>query len=157
MVEQGEQAPPFCLPNQAGEGVCLHDIASWLVLYFYPKDGSSGCTREAKDFSALRGEFDTLGVRVLGMSPDTPAKHRSFIEKEGLALELLSDETPDHGVLRAYGVWQKKQMYGREYEGVVRTTVVIGPDGVVRHVWGKVKVPGHAEAVLSFMRELVAG
>jgi peroxiredoxin Q/BCP len=158
MVSEGDVAPPLCLPNQDGEGVCLTDLkGTWLVVYFYPKDGTAGCTREAQDFSAYREAFEALGTKVLGVSPDPPEKHRAFIAKNGLSLELLSDSEPGHEALKAYGVWQRKKMYGREYYGVVRSTAVIGPDGFIRRWWTKVKVPGHAEEVLSAVRELSAG
>ncbi len=156
MISIGDSAPPLCLSNQDGDGVCLSDSrGAWLVIYFYPKDGTSGCTREARDFSAFRDAFDALGVKILGVSPDPPETHRAFISKNGLAIELLSDNGPDHGALKAYGVWQRKKMYGREYDGVVRTTFLVNPNGIVAHVWEKVRVPGHVDDVLSVARENV--
>ncbi len=153
VVEVGQPAPDFCLPDQDDREVCLHDLrGSWVVLYFYPKDNTSGCTREAVDFSSHLEEFDGLGAVVLGVSPDSTASHRRFREKHGLRVRLLSD--PEHTVLEAYGVWQLKRMYGREYWGVVRTTVLIDPQGRVAWVWPKVRVKGHAEAVLQKLREL---
>jgi len=153
MSEIGEKAPDFCLPNQDSEEVCLRDLrGSWIVLYFYPKDNTPGCTTEALDFSAHIEDFSRLGATVLGVSPDTVVKHRNFIEKKGLKVTLLSDE--ERGVLQAYGVWQLKKNYGREYMGVVRSTFLIDPEGLVAQKWEKVRVKGHVEAVLKKLEEL---
>ncbi len=152
-VKVGQPAPDFCLPDQDGQEVCLHHLrGAWVVLYFYPKDNTSGCTREAVDFTQHLDEFQRLGAVVLGVSPDSVQSHRRFREKHGLRVRLLSD--PDHQVLDMYGVWQLKRMYGREYWGVVRTTVLIAPDGRIAWVWPKVKVKGHVDAVLQKLREL---
>ena len=146
MLEKETQAPNFCLSNQAGENVCLKDfIGKWVVLYFYPKDNTSGCTQEAIDFTEIIDEFEQMDAVVLGISPDSVKSHQNFIAKHDLKVVLLSD--PEHSVLEQYGVWQKKTMYGREYMGVVRSTYLIDPQGVVRDVWEKVKVTGHADAV----------
>ena len=154
MPNVGEKAPEFCLPNQDNEEVCLRDLAgSWVVLYFYPKDNTPGCTTEALDFSAHLPEFEALGATVLGVSPDSVKKHQNFIAKKELKVTLLADEEKE--VCQAYGVWQLKKNYGREYMGVVRSTFLIDPDGVIREKWEKVRVKGHVEAVLNRLRELV--
>ena len=155
MVEVGEKAPDFCLPNQDSEEVCLRDLqGSWVVLYFYPKDNTPGCTTEALDFTAHLEEFEELGAVVLGVSPDSVKKHKNFIEKKELKVTLLSDE--DKSVLEAYGVWQLKKNYGREYMGVVRSTFIINPDGVVAYRWKNVRVKGHVEKVLETLKKLQA-
>jgi peroxiredoxin Q/BCP len=118
---------------------------SWVVIYFYPKDNTSGCTREAIDFSLMLPSFNKEKAVVIGISPDSSKSHRSFIEKHNLKVVLLSD--PEHLALEAYGVWQKKSMYGREYMGVVRSTVLVDPEGIIREVWDKVKVEQHATIV----------
>ena len=149
----GDPAPDFCLPNQDDAQVCLHDLRGrWVVLYFYPKDNTSGCTREAVDFTQHLEAFAERNAVVLGVSPDSTRSHRNFAQKHGLRVTLLSD--PERKVLEAYGVWQKKRMYGREYWGVVRTTFLIDPEGRIAWVWPNVKVKGHAEAVLAKLMEL---
>lgn len=149
----GDKAPNFELPDDSAKKRSLKSYAGQkLVLYFYPKDDTSGCTKEALDFSALKPEFDKAGTAILGVSPDLPATHGKFKTKHALALDLASD--PDKATLEAYGVWTEKSMYGRKYMGVERTTFLIGPDGKIAAVWNKVKVPGHAEAVLAAAREL---
>jgi len=153
MLEIGQKAPDFCLPNQDSEEICLRDLrGSWVVLYFYPKDNTPGCTTEALDFSAHLSEFEALGATVLGVSPDSVKKHQNFIAKKELKVTLLSDE--DKEVLEEYGVWQLKKNYGREYMGVVRTTYLIDPDGNIAYVWPKVRVKGHVEAVREKLAEL---
>ncbi len=154
MPEIGEKAPDFCLPNQDNEEVCLRDLqGSWVVLYFYPKDNTPGCTTEALDFTAHLNEFQGLGATVLGVSPDSVRKHQNFIAKKELKVTLLSDEEKE--VCQAYGVWQLKKNYGREYMGVVRSTFLIDPDGIIRAKWEKVRVKGHVEEVLNKLRDLV--
>ena len=154
MLQIGDQAPAFCLPNQDEEEVCLRDLqGSWIVLYFYPKDNTPGCTTEACEFTAALPDFSGLGATILGISPDSPKKHRNFIEKKELGITLLSDEEKE--VCEAYGVWQLKKNYGREYMGVVRSTFIIDPDGKVAEIWEKVRVKGHVEAVKSRLKELV--
>ena len=154
MLQIGDQAPAFCLPNQDEEEVCLRDLqGSWIVLYFYPKDNTPGCTTEACEFTAALPDFSGLGATILGISPDSPKKHRNFIEKKELGITLLSDEEKE--VCEAYGVWQLKKNYGREYMGVVRSTFIIDPDGKVVEVWEKVRVKGHVEAVKNRLKELV--
>ncbi|MBN1591979.1 MAG: thioredoxin-dependent thiol peroxidase [Candidatus Coatesbacteria bacterium] len=146
MPEKGDNAPEFCLPNHEGKEVCLKQFkGSWVVLYFYPKDNTSGCTKEALEFTELKSRFAGMGAAIIGISPDSVESHRKFREKHALTISLLSD--PEHKVLESYGVWQLKKMYGREYQGVARSTFLIDPEGKVAEVWRKVKVKGHAEAV----------
>lgn len=151
MPMTGSKAPAFTLPGAGGATLSLADFAGkTLVLYFYPKDDTSGCTAEAKDFNALRADFQAAGAEILGVSPDSPKSHDKFRDKYGLGFALASDESK--AMLEAYGVWVEKSMYGRKYMGVERTTFLIGPDGTIRHIWNKVKVPGHAEEVLKAAR-----
>ncbi len=150
----GDKAPLFCLPNQNEEEICLSDFkGKWIVLYFYPKDNTSGCTKEAIGFTEKKEEFEKLGAVILGVSPDSPKSHRNFIEKKELTITLLSDQ--DHKVLEEYGAWQLKKMYGREYMGVVRSTYLIDPEGKIAYIWPKVKVAGHIDAVLEKLKELI--
>ena len=152
-VEEGSKAPDFSLPTDSGETVSLATFAGGpLVLYFYPKDDTSGCTKEAIAFTGLSNEFDALGARVLGVSPDSVAKHAKFRAKHELGVLLGADE--EKQTLETYGVWVEKSMYGRKYMGVERSTFLIDGDGVVRKAWRKVKVPGHAEAVLEAAKAL---
>jgi peroxiredoxin Q/BCP len=153
MININEKAPDFCLPNQDETEICLRDLSGkWIVLYFYPKDNTPGCTTEACDFTSNLPHFDELDAVVLGVSPDSPKKHRNFIEKKELAITLLSDESKT--LCESYGVWQLKKMCGREYMGVVRTTYLIAPDGTVAHRWDKVRVKGHVESVKEKLTEL---
>ena len=123
------------------------------MLFFYPKDNTPGCTSEAKDFSALKGEFEQAGCKLLGISKDSPQKHRNFIAKHDLTVPLATDRDED-GLSDALGVWTEKKMYGRTFMGMVRTTILLAPDGTVARVWPKVKVKGHAEEVLEAARNL---
>ena len=151
-VDTEKQAPSFCLPDSDGQSVCLKDLkGKWIVLYFYPKDNTSGCTLEAITFTEQIARFESLNAVVLGVSPDSQKSHCSFRDKHDLKVTLLSD--PDKDVLQQYGVWVKKSMYGREYMGVERTTFLIDPDGMIRQIWKKVKVKGHIEAVLESLKE----
>ncbi len=153
MIELGKKAPDFTLPDQDGEKVSLKDLrGSWVVLYFYPKDDTPGCTTEACDFTAGIADFRGLDARVLGCSPDSPESHRKFIAKYDLAVTLLSD--PDHRALEAYGAWGEKTMYGRTSMGVIRSTVLIDPAGKVAHHWPRVQAAGHAEKVRDRLAEL---
>ncbi|MCK9257380.1 MAG: thioredoxin-dependent thiol peroxidase [Sulfurospirillaceae bacterium] len=146
MLKVGDKAPEFCLPNQDETQICLRDIkGKWLVLYFYPKDNTAGCTAEACDFTEALPEFDEMDAVILGVSPDSPKKHRNFIEKKNLKITLLADEESE--VSQKYGVWQLKKMCGKEYMGIVRTTFLINPEGKIEKIWEKVKVKGHVEAV----------
>ena len=149
----GDPAPSFDLPTDGGGKLSLASFAGRkLVLYFYPKDDTSGCTREAIDFNGLRKDFEAAGTTIVGVSPDSPASHDKFKKKHGLDFALVSDA--GKAMLEAYGVWTEKSMYGRKYMGVERTTFLIGADGRIAKVWNKVKVPGHAEEVLAAARAL---
>jgi len=149
----GDKAPDFELPDDVGNKISLASFAgNKLVLYFYPKDDTSGCTKEAIDFNGLRGEFKRAGTAILGVSPDTAASHAKFKTKHNLGFALGADESKS--VVEAYGVWVEKSMYGRKYMGVERTTFLIGKDGRITTVWNKVKVPGHAAAVLAAVKAL---
>ena len=146
-ASEGMKAPQFALPRDGGETVALKDFAGRkLVLFFYPKDDTSGCTAEAIAFSQLQDKFNAAGTAILGMSPDPAKKHDKFIAKHELTVPLASDE--EKTTLEAYGVWVEKSMYGRKYMGVERSTFLIDENGKIEKVWRKVKVPGHAEAVL---------
>ena len=146
-LEIGNKAPNFNLPNQNGNSVRLDDFAGrWLVVYFYPRDDTPGCTVEANDFTRLKKDFEKKETVILGVSPDNEAKHCKFIDKHGLKIDLLAD--CEKSMLSDYGVWQEKSMYGKTYMGVVRTTYLIDPDGNIAGVWTKVKAKGHADAVL---------
>ena len=143
----GDQAPEFSLPSTGTGTVALQDFrGKSVVLYFYPKDDTSGCTVEALDFTALLPQFEAAEAVVIGVSPDTVSKHNKFAAKHNLAVTLASDE--DNQVATTYGVWKEKSMYGRTYMGSERSTFLIGPDGTLRRVWPKVKVAGHAQEVL---------
>ena len=134
-----------------GSTATLADYAGqWLVLYFYPKDSTPGCTTEGNDFNALLPKFAKLGATVLGVSRDSVRSHRNFCDKQGFRFQLVSD--PDEKLCRAFDVIKPKKLYGREFIGIERSTFLIGPDGVVRAAWRKVKVPGHAEAVLDTLK-----
>ncbi len=153
MLNEGDPAPDFDLPRDGGNKISLSDLKGRIVvLYFYPKDDTSGCTKEALNFSEKKAEFDALGAEIIGISPDPVKSHDKFKTKHGLDLILGSDE--DKTTLEAYGVWAQKQMYGKTYMGVERSTFLIGADGRIARAWRKVKVPGHAEAVLAAAREL---
>ena len=153
MLEIGDSAPEFCLPNQDEVEICLRDlVGKWVVLYFYPKDNTPGCTTEACDFTEALPYFEDLSAVVLGVSPDSPKKHRNFIEKKDLKITLLSDEEKE--VCEKYGVWQLKKNYGREYMGVVRSTFLINPEGNIVAIWSKVRVKGHVEAVSKKIKEI---
>lgn len=149
----GDKAPDFKLPRDGGGETSLGDAhGRTLVMYFYPRDDTPGCTKEAIAFSGLADEFQAAGAIVVGVSKDSVKKHDKFKDKHDLAVILASDEESD--VCERYGVWKEKNMYGRKFMGIERTTVLISPDGVVRQVWRKVKVPGHAEEVLKAARSL---
>jgi len=149
----GMTPPSFSLPRDGGGTVSLADyVGRPVVLYFYPKDDTSGCTSEAIAFTGLADEFRKAGAVVIGMSPDSAGKHDKFVAKHGLSVILASDE--EKSTLEKYGVWKEKSMYGRKYMGVERTTLLIGKDGKIVKTWPKVKVPGHAEEVLEAVRTL---
>ncbi len=163
MLEIGEKAPEFSLKDSEGRDVRLSDFkGKWIVLYFYPRDNTSGCTKEACDFTELLPRFKDSGAIVLGVSPDTPESHKKFAEKHNLQVVLLSD--PQKEVLKAYGAWGKKKNYGREYEGVIRSTFLIDPDGKIAWKWKNVRVRTkrkgqevrHADQVLEKLESLQA-
>ncbi|MGB5505431.1 MAG: thioredoxin-dependent thiol peroxidase [Sulfurovum sp.] len=155
MLEVGTEVPDFCLPNQDEEEICLRDIKGrWIVLYFYPKDNTPGCTTEACDFTAALPDFTGLDAIVLGVSPDSPEKHRKFIEKKELGITLLADEEKE--LCNLFGIWQLKKFMGKEYMGVVRSTFIIDPDGKIAANWTKVRVKEHVDAVKAKLQELQA-
>ena len=149
----GSRAPGFTLPRDGGGKVALADFkGKKLVIYFYPKADTPGCTREAIDFSRLRADFQKAGADIVGVSADSVAAQDKFRTKHDLKVALASDET--HKMLEAYGVWGKKSMYGRTFMGITRATVLIGPDGRIARIWPKVKVDGHAAEVLAAAKAL---
>jgi len=153
MLQEGDPAPDFSLPADGGQRVALSALkGAPVVVYFYPKDDTSGCTKEAVTFSGLAEAFSALGARVVGVSPDTPASHDAFKARHGLKIALAAD--PDKEVARSYGVWVEKSMYGRKYMGVERATFLIDSNGRIAQIWRKVRVPGHAEAVLEAVGRL---
>jgi peroxiredoxin Q/BCP len=156
MLEAGQTSPPFTLPDDEGSPVRLSDFRGQpVVLYFYPKDDTEGCTKEACDFRDHWRAFQQAGAVILGVSPDSVASHRKFKAKYKLPFALLSDT--DHAVALSYGAWGPKKMYGREYEGILRTTVVIDSKGRIARVFPKVKVKDHADAVLAALKEMRSG
>lgn len=153
MPEIGDAAPDFTLPTDSDGTFSLSaQKGSPVVVYFYPKDDTSGCTKEAIAFTEALGEFEAAGAKIIGISPDSPAKHDKFIAKHDLKITLGADE--EKRVCKAYGVWVEKSMYGRKYMGVERSTFLVDADGKIAQVWRKVKVPGHAEKVLAAVKEL---
>ena len=149
----GNPAPDFALPTDGGGHVRLADLkGKAVVLYFYPKDDTSGCTAEAIAFSGLNPKFEAAGVAVVGVSPDSAASHDKFKKKHDLAVALAAD--PERAAIEAYGVWKEKSMYGRKYFGVERSTFLIDRRGRIAKIWRKVKVPGHAEEVLAAAKAL---
>ena len=150
----GDTFPDIAMETPEGGSVKVSDFAGKkLVMFFYPKDNTPGCTTENIDFSALKGEFDAAGVALLGVSKDSAKKHQNFIAKHDLKAPLASD-AEENGLSDALGIWTEKQNYGRTYMGMVRTTYLIGPDGKIAQVWDKVKVKGHAAAVLEAAKAL---
>ena len=153
MLSEGDRVPDVELEGMNGETVSPADFRGHkLVLYFYPKDDTSGCTREAIDFTGLIPEFEKLGATVIGCSRDSVAAHDKFKKKHGLGLVLAADE--DGGATEAYGVWVEKSMYGRKYMGIERATFLIDGKGRIARIWRKVKVPNHAAEVLAAVREI---
>jgi len=149
----GAKAPDFTLPRDGGGEISLGELAGkTVVLYFYPKDDTSGCTVESIAFTGLTADFEAANAVVVGMSPDSAKSHDKFVKKHSLGVILAADE--QRSVLEAYGVWTEKSMYGKKYMGVERTTVLIKPDGTIARIWNKVKVPGHAEEVLAAVKAL---
>lgn len=154
---EGLHAPEFTLKNESGEDVSLSDFAGkkYIILYFYPKDSTPGCTTEACDFRDAYESFENLNAVILGVSPDGEKAHTKFIEKHGLPFSLLIDD--QHQVSEAYGVWVLKKIYGKEYMGVERSTFLIDPTGTVIKEWRKVKVKGHVEEALQTLRGIIEG
>ncbi|MBI1494165.1 thioredoxin-dependent thiol peroxidase [Halocynthiibacter styelae] len=153
--ETGEKAPDFALPSDDRGDITLSDLAgSAVVLFFYPKDNTPGCTKEACGFSDDKAAFEAAGARVFGISKDSLKKHENFRKKHGLTVPLLSDA--DSETCEKYGVWKEKKMYGKTFWGIERTTVLIASDGTIARIWRKVKVPGHVEEVLATVKELSA-
>jgi peroxiredoxin Q/BCP len=152
MIDQGGKAPTLTVTTSNGEVIDLSRPGGPLVLYFYPKDDTSGCTREAQDFTALADQFAAAGAKVVGVSRDPMKKHDKFIAKYDLKVPLASDE--DGAISDAFGTWIEKSMYGRKYMGMERATFLIGADGTVERAWRKVKVPGHAAEVLAAVKAL---
>lgn len=152
-LETGVKAPEFTLPRDGGAAVSLSDYAGKpVVLFFYPKASTPGCTTEALDFTRLMPDFAAAGAAVLGLSKDSVKRQENFAAKQELAIPLLSDA--ETAICEAYGVWGEKKMYGKTFEGIFRTTFLIGPDGVIARVWPNVKVKGHADEVLDAVRAL---
>jgi thioredoxin-dependent peroxiredoxin len=153
MLNDGDKAPDFSLPDSEGTPFKLSKLKGRpVVLYFYPKDDTPGCTTEAKDFSCLIDQFTAAGAQVVGVSPDSAASHAKFKAKHELTVHLVADE--EKAVATAYGVWVEKSMYGKKYMGVERSTFLIDTKGKITQVWRKVKVPGHAEEVLGAVKAL---
>ena len=147
VLAEGMKAPEFTLPRDGGGTISLSDYAGGkVVLFFYPKDDTKGCTAEAVAFTGMQPEFNKANTAIVGMSPDSVASHDKFVAKHSLSMPLASDE--DKSTLEAYGVWVEKSMYGKKYMGVERSTFLIDESGNIEKIWRKVKVPGHVEAVL---------
>ena len=151
-ITEGDEAPVFSLPTDSGDGFDLAKIDGPVVLFFYSKDDTPGCTKEAIGFTDQIKEFEKLGFQVIGMSPDPVKKHAKFRDKHDLKIPLVSDE--EKTALEAYGVWVEKSMYGKKYMGVERTTLIINQTRQVLRAWHKVKVPGHVDEVLAAAREI---
>lgn len=152
-VAEGEKAPDFTLPTDGGGSVSLSALQGKpVIVYFYPKDDTSGCTKEAIGFSESKSEFDAVGATIIGVSPDSADKHDKFIAKYDLTIQLAADE--EKTVAEAYGVWVEKSMYGKKYMGVERSTFLVAADGTIAKAWRKVKVPGHVDEVLAAVKAL---
>ncbi len=151
-LKVGDPAPAFVLATNEGPVASADLKGQAVVLYFYPKDDTTGCTREAQDFTAAAADFAAAGVKVIGVSKDSLASHAKFTTKHGLAIPLGSD--PEATVIEAYGSWVEKQLYGRKYMGIDRSTFLIGRDGKLVRIWRKVKTPGHAQEVLKAAQSL---
>ena len=152
-IEQGKKAPAFTLLDENSQNVALKDQSGkWIVLYFYPRDDTPGCTIEARDFSSMLKQFEKLGAIVWGCSPDAPETHQKFIQKYKLKISLLSD--PSHKMMAKYGAWGEKNLYGKLTEGVIRSTVLVDPTGKVAKHWKRVKAEGHADQVRTVLEGL---
>jgi peroxiredoxin Q/BCP len=155
MLEINQEAPAFCLANQDDVEICLRDLkGKWIVLYFYPRDNTPGCTTEACEFTEAAPDFSELDAIILGVSADSTKKHRNFIEKKELGITLLSNESTE--MMQEYGVWQLKKNYGKEYMGIVRTTFIINPDGVIKAIFNKVRVKEHVAKIQIELKALQA-
>lgn len=155
MLEVGTKVPDFCMPNQNEEEICFRDIkGKWIILYFYPKDNTPGCTTEACDFTVAQPDFTSINAIILGVSPDSPEKHRKFIDKKNLGITLLADEEKE--LCKLFGIWQLKKFMGKEYMGVVRSTFIIDPDAKIVATWTKVRVKNHVADVKAKLEELQA-
>ena len=152
MIDIGDKAPDFTLPASGDRTITLSDASSPVVLFFYPRDDTPGCTKEAIAFTGMEDDFVALGVTIWGISADSVASHEKFATKHALKMPLLSDE--DNATCEAYGVWKEKNMYGKKFMGIERATFLIAADGTLAQVWRKVKVPGHAETVLEAAKAL---
>ncbi|QFR48481.1 thioredoxin-dependent thiol peroxidase [Sulfurimonas lithotrophica] len=153
MLKIDEKMPEFCLPNQDDVEICSRDLkGKWMVLYFYPKDNTPGCTTEACEFTQALPDFSDLDAIILGVSADSTKKHRNFIEKKDLGITLLSDE--DTSMMQKFGVWQLKKNYGKEYMGIVRSTYIINPEGIVKAVFENVRVKDHVAKVKEELKAL---
>lgn len=152
-LQTGDKAPDFSLPDAKGKNVSLSGFkGKWVIVYFYPKDNTPGCTIEAKEFSDSISDFSKLGADILGISADTPESHVKFIEKYGLKIKLLSD--PGKKALTAYGAWGIKKMYGKDYWGIIRSTFLVNPKGEIAQAWYNVKVKGHVNEVRKTIESL---
>jgi peroxiredoxin Q/BCP len=152
-LQIGDKAPGFCLPDQDDKETCLADYkGKWVVLYFYPKDDTPGCTVEAIDFTSVKRDLEAKNTAIFGVSRDSVKSHQNFIAKQELTITLLSD--PDHKIIEAYGAWQLKKMYGKESYGIVRSTFLIDPEGKIAFAWPNVKAKGHVEKVVRKLEEL---
>jgi peroxiredoxin Q/BCP len=153
MTEIGKKAPTFTLPRDGGETVSLSDFKGKnLVIFFYPRDNTSGCTTEAIGFTAKLPEFEAAGTAVIGVSKDSVKSHEKFRDKQALKMPLLSDAEGE--MCEDFGVWKDKKLYGKTYKGIERSTFLIDGEGIIRQVWRKVRVPGHVEDVLTAAQEL---
>jgi peroxiredoxin Q/BCP len=153
-LQVGDAAPNFLAVDNNNNTLSLGDFASnWLILYFYPKDDTPGCTVEANDFTRLQDDFKALNAKILGVSPDSVASHCKFIDKHGLTISLLSD--PDHIVAESYAAWGVKKFMGKESIGLIRSTFIIDPTGKIAKTWYSVKTPGHGESVLKALKALI--
>lgn len=152
-LKVGDPAPDFCLPNKDNKNVCLKDFkGKYVIVYFYPKDNTPGCTTEAIGFTGILPELQKLNSEVIGISPDSPESHAKFIKKKNLKVTLLSD--PDKEVIKSFGKWGKISFRGKEYISVKRSTFIVDPDGKIAHIWPKVSVRGHPEEVQKILMEL---
>ena len=154
LLKIGDEAPLFCLPDKENNAICPEQFrGKWIVVYFYPKDNTQGCTLEGIDFSKSLNDFKNNNAIIVGISPDTPDCHLNFAKKHDLTVILLSD--PGHEVIEMYGVWHLKKRYGREYYGIERSTFLINPDGIIEYIWRKVKVDGHVKDVFQKLQDTI--